>query len=107
MQVQWLARRLVLPVMAALAFFTCPIAFATPLQTGGFVINPALSFSVGNPGYSGPAGGFSGIWDPSEPGRQHPDQLLVLRPAAYLQPWQHLRLHRIDPRQFGYLEPVP
>ena len=71
MQVQWLARRLVLPVMAALAFFTCPIAFATPLQTGGFVINPALSFSVGNPGYSGPAGGFSGIWDPS-PGANIP-----------------------------------
>jgi len=71
MQNQRFARRLAWLGVGLTALVMGQAALATPFLTGGFVVNPALSFSVGNPGYSGPAGGFSGTWDPT-PGANIP-----------------------------------
>jgi hypothetical protein len=70
MQTQSFLRRVLLAGAAAVTFCGMMSAQATQFQTGGFV-QPPLSFSVQNPAYSGPAGGFAGIWDPT-PGANIP-----------------------------------
>jgi hypothetical protein len=65
MQTRSFLRRVLLAGAAAVTLSVALPAQALLLQTGGFVDSPALGFSVASPSYSGPAGGFSGIWDPS------------------------------------------
>jgi hypothetical protein len=64
MQTRTLLRRVLLTGAAAVTFSGIMPAQATQFQTGGYV-DPPLSFSMAVPGYSGGAGGFSGIWDPT------------------------------------------
>lgn len=65
MQTRSFLRHVVLAGATAITLGGMMPVQATQLLTGGFVDSPALSFSVASPSYSGPAGGFSGIWDPS------------------------------------------
>ena len=64
MQIQSRLRRALLTGAAAIALWGAIPAQATLFQTGGFV-DPPVAVSVASPAYSGGAGGFSGIWDPS------------------------------------------
>jgi hypothetical protein len=64
MQIRSILRRILLTGAAAATLCGIMPAQATPFQTGGFVIGP-VGVSVANPAYSGGAGGFSGIWDPT------------------------------------------
>lgn len=64
MQNRSFLRRVLLASAAAITFGATLPAQATPFQTGGYVVGP-VGVSVANPAYSGGAGGFSGIWDPT------------------------------------------
>jgi hypothetical protein len=64
MQTRSFLRQALLATAAAATLWGMTPAQATPFQTGGFIISPD-SVNVTAPAYSGPAGGFRGIWDPA------------------------------------------
>jgi len=64
MQTRSFLRQALLATAAAVALWGTTPAQATLFQTGGFVVGPD-NVNVTAPAYSGGAGGFRGIWDPT------------------------------------------